>query len=917
MASNPFKAPTEQLYQGAPKGSIHLSDEYFALRNSYLGREFPVVLDKRFTLCPSFPIPRELSADNEFKRMGSKDGVAKLATAKKAAARGRNLSNLAQGNVRLVLEKMPLACDPSVARFGHMFCREVAEEAIKGKVYASSGVEGSYTRLLTCLPSHKAIPPLAFQVPNHFRLKGDQHPNKGEVKAALTFCGFDNDVIGALEKLPIEAVGAEQAIKSNVRSCNGFPVLSNMSNPEAYVKVLRLTRTVLDEFSSRRIDCLTGKDSASVSFHSIKKWYELNWNHRQHLIAVLGKTKSDYYKQAKVQECGMRFYNVFPRQLLLIMQTVTQPLESSLSNILDDPILHTAKGMSYAHGGADRFISALEQQLKGSSMAWAHAGDDTFAAMRLPSGHVVLFSVDCTAFDLTQRAELREPVLERIRDCLRRMDADAADLWFEMQSRRMVVLANNVVVEMKHGGPSGGPLQSVINDVIMEIYMSRLHVILKRNGCFSGDSAITVESRKAAVSKSIIEAGDSLALTVRLEEYFDDSGSSEEDVYLGISGQVLRETYGPIKAALFKRPFLFLGYYLYFDYESKQVLPYIDIARSLAQRATPSEKWVTPPGMFEMMETGRLASIIVGSGIPPHWLREAHEAQRAFIIARLEHVISIYRNVIVDDKLRWASGADAMVVDEIEPSVKGLLKVFKEDRDRSLWLPRVDEPQRQLSVREVKKAIKAEKEELKEKFKEERNFLKLNSDLAKLFMNSTTDVGPSTSMESPSVSSLISHPIASWADEVEAEEEEQRSRQKYEPLPAPYIILAGNPRRVRPSPKSASQLPKTVAALERETRVEAALWARTRRTLQPVLRSNKSVKYKGKRGKHLIFEDPDGVEMEVLDDEEDPSFEELEQALYEEDYAREIEEGSMPRDRRKGGTWSWKATRGAGPDNAL
>lgn len=151
---------------------------------------------------------------------------------------------------------------------------------------------------------------------------------------------------------------------------------------------------------------------------------------------------------------------------MLNMQVATQVMESLKKPITLDSASHTGIGMDLTHAGAELMINNMEFQLRKDGLAYVHVGDDSFVVKHLPRDRLLLYALDCSSFDLTQHADMTAVVHQVMREHLRRIDVVAAELWYAMVRKRMVVLMGTLVYIMRHAGPSGMPLQSMTNDIL-------------------------------------------------------------------------------------------------------------------------------------------------------------------------------------------------------------------------------------------------------------------------------------------------------------------------------------------------------------------------------------------------------------------------------------------------------------------
>jgi len=433
-------------------------------------------------------------------------------------------------------------------------------------------------------------------------------PSTREVLQAMTSCGLTVLREQALIGLPVPLLSlnpppGERGVKVNPRASNGFPNLGKWSDDADRDMVLRLA-------SECRALVLAAYDKDPV--RGVSRWVHEMMETRPYLVAVQGKCKADYYSMEKVLDRKLRFYNVLPRHLTILMQQATQQLEAHSRNALDDAALHTAQGVGLVRGGADRLVAALEAQLshlspRGRGYAYLHVGDDSWVAVRW-AGKIALFALDCSSFDLTQHSAVTQKVHGEVYEMLREMPGGApwGQLWHTFMRERLTVLAGAATVVMTHGGPSGAPLQSKVNDLLMDILLQRV----------VGALDLVPDLDSGSIGRTVEVEGARLGFSVRLEQYYE----TEDD------GVIPR----PIVGVLIERPFLFVGYYFHvlpID-GAPRVVPFCDLARTMAQMRYPGIKWTARQGEFEMMEAARLAATVSNMGIPPVEAREAYEAMR-------------------------------------------------------------------------------------------------------------------------------------------------------------------------------------------------------------------------------------------------------------------------------------------------
>lgn len=614
--SNPARAPVEPtaLQLKLASGTDAYLPEGYADRS----RAFKKVETAQqalqscdMALAPSFVIPRDLTTCGRV--LSSSKAV--LATAKTGVASARIRSVFGSALRNETVAKLPEA---------HPFAsRGAVQTKCRNTVFVDGGVETTLGRIRVAYPA-KGIRP-------------SRPVTLAEARGALENSGLLLQELPppALRPFPLVATEGEVSVQVNKNSGNGFPVLGKWKDPGAAELCFRLAKQVREEL------VVLPKDG-------VAEWKRTAERERPYLVALQGSAKGDYYSLEKVVGARMRFYNVFPRQILLNMQVATQVADAGSKNILSAGN-HTFAGVSLYHGGAQDLVEALERQLEEQNEAYVHMGDDTWCVRR-DGQFIEMFALDCSNFDLTQHESVTQSVHDALRDQLRLVDRVAADLWHAYARERMVVLTGSVVRMMRHGGPSGMPLQSKVNDMLMDVLVQRTLAAM-RGG-----------AGEALASRAVEEAGRSMGFSVRLEQY----GRYRADTLLG---------------ALEQAPFLFVGYY--FHVREGRVAVCCDVARTLAQVPYPSIKWAASHRELQVVEAMRLGSIAMAMGVPPAPLEEAFSAFREGAAELVAQVLARFGDV-QDEKLAFATQLPNW--DTTRPSLAGLQAALAYDRVRHLWL---------------------------------------------------------------------------------------------------------------------------------------------------------------------------------------------------------------------------------------
>lgn len=562
---------------------------------------------------PTFRVPRKLSVDPRAFQANEEP----LALAQKGGLEARVRSAYGKGMANALYSCLPQSASASAGQRG-------AGDRIAETVLVSGGAENTLGRVALAYPKRGASLPAPV--------------SRTEAEGAMARCGVGLAHLppSALQPFPLVAAEGERTVLVNPKSDNGFPVGGKWETPGARELCMNLAQTVRLELEKAP---------------SVEEWMRTAEAERPYLVAVKGKAKADYYKMGKVVGAMLRFYNAFPRHMMLNMQRATQVMELHTTTILDDSSTHSGIGITLTRGGAAALVEALDVQMAQSGVAYVHVGDDSAVFVRR-EGAVYGFALDCSNFDLTQHADATRAVHELVRDELRRIDRISADLWYEYARSRVVVVALTLVRRWRHAGPSGMPLQSKVNDILMEVMISRMLARLPAGELREDDVAGAVES-----------AGRSMGFVVRLEQYARVRNCSGVAAYL--------ETV----------PFLFIGYY--FHRREGEVQVHADIARTLAQMPYPSMKWIKGKTQELLLtEAMRLGSVVLNLGLPSAALDDMYETAGRKAVALVKEAIEKFGDV-QDERLRWAV-QETPWANTAESSLKGLLRALETKRV-SLW----------------------------------------------------------------------------------------------------------------------------------------------------------------------------------------------------------------------------------------
>lgn len=653
--SNPSRPPREGVTplseDESPDAFIVYRDPDRRKRMKKLLESVPGVQDMLrdldMDMVPSFRIPPDMTVDPYYQPIG---GGRKMALADKGAMQFRTRTAEAKAVVDAAYRLLP------TGRVQSEFTRDFVKAKMADTFFVYGGAENALGRLNLAYPKRN----------NSW---GYLDPiDESEARAALVNCGLSLERfgVGNVRPYPIIPMNEDdEGVKISTKSTNGYPVLGKWNTPGAKELVLGLAASLGLELDA----CSTREE--------VFAWVRKLEEEQPHLIASLGKAKADYYSVAKLEDFRLRFYNALPRQIVLLIQRATQPFESASRSILQ--VGHSGIGITLTHGGGAALVDALEGQLSETKWAYVHVGDDSWLIYRDLRG-ISMFSLDCSNFDLTQHSMVTEEVHRVLADELAQVHPPSAWLWHALMRSRLVVTALSVVRRWKHAGPSGMPLQSKVNDMLMDVLIQRV---------IAGTVMLDVHDKEELL-KVVVANAENLGFTVRVEDH----------VFIpGVRN---------IKDALAQRAFLFIGYY--FHTRQGEVCVCTDLARTFAQSRYPTLKWMASAKERIVMEAMRLGSNSLNYGIPPVALEPVFEAVRLRCLELVTRALAGVSD-IVDERLRWAVSENTFGV-PTAPSMRGLLNAMQRDpklmwnarvpstlfqsEDRPRWADEVDEEQKVL-----------------------------------------------------------------------------------------------------------------------------------------------------------------------------------------------------------------------------
>jgi len=679
--SNPFRPPVEPTDAQSARAALigcaypRLTEEELKVIHKYDTPEAVGVLLTRLGFKPlnAFKIPRHLTLHRGFTK---KEHFAHAANAG-FTVKARSL--YAETGVELFVRRLSENL---------LWCSEkVIKERGNDVVFATGNPEHTVDRW------------------EFLQKKSVIRPTKQEVLDALSACGLElesgepvpkpkyyvdarireRELCGLPEhaQVMLEPTPQEDFVTHNPVANAGFPVLVRMNVDGALETAIQLALEVekkivafmedmgcLPEMTaaSHRWDLPThvparyqlaferaGNDHFRLLLSQFLTRYEELAEQFPYLFAVQGKCKSDFYPRKKLGK-AQRFYNVVGAQNSLVMRQATQGFEGRSKNVFDDPLFFTnAQGISFAHGGADALIDSLDAAYQTARLVYSHCGDDTLSFTGNPNSNwMVGFTFDLSNFDFTQQAEITADIDAEIARRLWAISAPAALLWYAFRRKRLTVMAHTVPVWLNQGGPSGLNLQSKVNSVISEILWGRLTLGLQK---FTNLEKPPTEADFSAV---IERTCTGMGLVGRLETFYVEKALTVRDF-------------------IRQRPMLYLGFYLHYREDLDRIVPFADPPRTLAQIRYPTTKHVGLKENFQLAERVRVASCVLGMGIPPQGEEKAFGALLLYAKKGLSTVDDNFALPSMTWLLSQVEGGP-----ERQKNVEGLKRAL--DRIEDIWL---------------------------------------------------------------------------------------------------------------------------------------------------------------------------------------------------------------------------------------
>lgn len=549
------------------------------------------------------------------------------------------------------------------------FSKDTIRHSFANKVMVSGGAHFALNRILEYYPKKDGT---RYQVVTAMEAaKALQGAGLGGTVKGLPRLGLTSRTMAWLE---------EGEIRVNPNSDNGFPYLGKMSDAEPREAILQAAANVRLELEQGIAD-LPGR---------------VRWLEERDPLAFLfrGKAKQDVYSAEKVLAGKLRFYHVAPRPHLLVIQQASQVVEAqSVSVIGDASAQHvrasrTVQGASMTAQGPTHLVQRLDE-LAFNDMAYVHCGDDSWVVVTAREGmvdpdtgmrrvKVICFALDCSSFDLTQHATVTLEVHRALRDHMQGVDPVSAALWYHLMRERSVTIAGGIVARMKHGGASGMPLQSKVNDMLMDVLLQRVRARYR-----SSSSPRYKRTTRPFMEQAVAEEGAKMGFKVRLENY-------QESI------QYVKEgARGALAKHLGCHPFLFVGYYFYnaereyrpierFPGETPLTRVFIDVPRFLAQLPYPNGGMWQSREEYEVRRKLALAGVAMSAGWPSEGLAGSHHMLVQRAIQGLEELREHVAAADVEFSLGRFVFAD-LLGQVPERTVEGLMRALERDNLQNLW----------------------------------------------------------------------------------------------------------------------------------------------------------------------------------------------------------------------------------------
>ncbi len=475
-------------------------------------------------------------------------------------------------------------------------------------------------------------------------------PTPEEMESAMTRSGYDLSApLG--ERLPFVAAEPEDpAIRVSMDSSNGFPVMGTMADEEARELCLQLATQL-----RRGLDAAADKDALVRHLRGSDERLA-----KPLLFLCNGKVKYDVYTIDKIRAQELRFYNVVPRPTLMVIQQAAQVVGASHKCV---PLSNSTQGFALTGGGAAALVRYLDPDVSVEGprldIKYVHCGDDSWVVIGDSyTNSLHMLSADCSSFDLTQHRKVTEPVHQSFKGLLKKVDEGSAALWYSLMREREVTLYGSRVAVMRHAGPSGMALQSNVNDVLMEVFLSRFALIVNEQygeaaGIERGQRVLEGIARRA-----MDRVAEELGLKVRVDDW------------VTVDGTV------SLSAALAQSAFKYVGYWFYaVGPDADDVRVVCDFERMMAGLPYPSSSvYDEDKAVANLRIALKAVGVGISMGIPPlewaaAWDKYTEGALRAIVGAEKQLDDSVWDGVasqvsalagVTAERLKTLSGTGAL-----------------------------------------------------------------------------------------------------------------------------------------------------------------------------------------------------------------------------------------------------------------
>lgn len=516
-------------------------------------------------------------------------------------------------------------------------------------------------------------------------LNNPRPPTTQEVEEAMDFCGLflsskkmnfhfgQNAFIGCEMEWPLSGTGEGNSVQVARGSDLGHPYYSNGINPDALAAALSDMK-FLESDSAVNDDAKAAYKQMMVT--SVDR------------VLCVAKAKPDMYGMTKIDKCQLRLYNVIPGGLKFYLQKAAQPyanarvtlpwlqeklFEKDASPGWNMGLLRTAQKTGLTGQGPSLMIASLDVQLAERGCAFLHCGDDMIFVIRIVDNgrlKIMVLSVDCSNFDLTQEQEVIAPIIEKIERGMRHISKPKSKMWGAVAMERVVLLNGTCVVHVRGLGTSGNVLQSEINDALADVLGQRIARELDKAMVVrefpteeydENDEPIVLKLKVMPkgldwIERTVCSQGSSLGLTTRIDNvrteracYYDAAeGMLRRTVEThGLSFKFLGSTIGTMCGRLKSYGHVVLRaaegwqgrYDVMLEEEYKGFIGVTpDMGRFASSLAYPKGRFLKDRDAFEASEANRIYSMMLGAGVT--FALSDFERARKFICGALIQSIS-------------------------------------------------------------------------------------------------------------------------------------------------------------------------------------------------------------------------------------------------------------------------------------